>query len=68
MDGSDADIDELRTRQEVSPMVCKKDVKWNKEGEGRLHGSYGKESRSTQMRKQRSARELEREASKIYIL
>lgn len=60
------EIEEPRTEQAVSPVVCKKEVKWNKEGEDRLRGSYGKGSRSTQMRKQRSAWELEKEASKTY--
>lgn len=45
-------------------MVCKKEVKWNKEREERIYGSYGKGSRNTQMRKQRSARELERKLQK----
>ena len=65
-DESNTEIEEPRTEQAVSPVVCKKEVKWNKEGEDRLRGSYGKGSRSTQMRKQRFARELEKEASKTY--
>ncbi len=65
-DESDIEIEVPRTEQTVSPVVCKKEVKWNKEGEDKLRGSYGKGSRSTQMRKQRSARKLEKEASKTY--
>ena len=55
-----------KTEQAVSLVVCKKEVKWNKEKEDRLCRSYGKGSRSIQMRKQRSAWELEKEASKTY--
>ena len=41
------EIEVPRTEQVVSFVVCKKEVKWNKEKENRLCESYGKGSRST---------------------
>ena len=37
----------LRTEQVVNPVVCKKEVKWNKKEEDRLYESYEKGPRST---------------------
>ena len=42
------------------------EIKWNKVGKRNLRGEYGKGSKSTQMRHNKSARDLEKEASKIY--
>lgn len=47
---------------------CSKEIKWNREGETKMRGVYGKGSRSTQKRQQKSARELESEALKTYKL
>lgn len=68
---SDVDEEELeeeqsRTEQAVSPKLCKIDVKWSKEGEQNLRGWYGKGSKSSQMRRNRSIRELEKEGLKTY--
>ena len=63
---SDLDLEEPRIKQAVSPDVSKTEIRWNKEGEDRLRGGYGKGSRRTQMRHQKSARELRKEASKTY--
>lgn len=51
-DESDTEEEEPQTEQAVSPAIFKKEIKWNREGEDRLWGSYGKGSRSTQMRQQ----------------
>ena len=53
----------------VLPVVYQKKknnnkLKKNKQGEDRLRGSYEKGSKSREMRKQRSARELEKETLK----
>lgn len=66
---SDVDEEELeeeqsRTKQAVSPKLCKIEVKWSKEGEQNLRGGYGKDSKSSQMRRNRSIRELEKEGLK----
>lgn len=45
-----------------------KEIKWNREGETKMRGIYGKGSQSTWKRKQKSARELESEVSKTYKL
>ncbi len=52
---SDSDIDEVRTQ-----------IKWNKEGEEKLRRVYRNSSRSTSRREWKSARELEKQASKTY--
>ena len=68
IDIDDADLEEeqSRTEQAVSPKLCKTEVKWNREGEQNFRGGYRKGSRSTQMRRNRSFRELEMEDSKTY--
>ena len=60
---SDLEVEESRT---VSPEVLKKEIKWNKEGENKLRGVYGNGSRSSSKRQRKSARELEKEATKSY--
>lgn len=62
MDESDMETEEPRTEQAVRPVVYKKEVKWREQ----VSWSYRKGSKSKQMRKQRSARELENEALKTY--
>ena len=66
VDGLDLDLEEFRTERAVSPEACKTQIKWKKEGEDKLCGAYGKGSRRTQMRHQKSARELQKEGSKSY--
>lgn len=58
--------DEPRTKRAVSPKVQNREIKWNKEGEDKLHGAYGNGSRSTSRRERKSAREIEKQASKAY--
>ena len=60
------DVEESRTEQAVSSKVCKTQIRWNKKGEDKLRGAYGKESRRIQMRHQKSAHKLQKEASKTY--
>ncbi len=55
-----------RTEEVVSSEVPKIEIKWNKEGGDKLCGGYRKGSKRTRMRQQKSARELEKEASKTY--
>ena len=57
---SHLDVDESRTERAVSPKVQKREIKWNREGEGKLRGAYGNGSRSTSRREQNSAWELEK--------
>lgn len=59
-------MEESRTEQAVSPEVRKTQIRWNKEGEGKLRGAYSKGSRRTQIRHQKSACELQKEGSKTY--
>ena len=62
----DLEGDESRTEEAVSSEVHKVEIKWSREGQDKLCGGYGKGSKRTQMRHQKSARELEKEASKTY--
>lgn len=63
---NDLEEDESKTEEAASSGIHKVEIKWNREGEEKLRGGYGKGSRRTQMRKQKSTRELEKEASKKY--
>ena len=63
---SEDEEEQSRTEQAVSPKPSKTEIRWNKEGEQSLRGGYGKGSKRTQMRHNKSARDLEKEASKIY--
>ena len=58
--------DESRTEEAVSSEFYKVEIKWSSEGQDKLCGGYGKGSKRTPMRHQKSARELEKEASKTY--
>lgn len=60
------EMEESRTEKAASPEGPKREVKWNKEGEDKLRGVYGMGSRSSLKRQRKSARELEKEASKSY--
>lgn len=46
----------------------RKEIRWNREGETRLRGGYGKGSRATPTRQKKSAQALTLEASKTYKL
>lgn len=63
---NDLEGNESRTEEAVSSEVPKVEIKWNREEEDKLRGGYGKGSKRTRMRQQKSARELEKEASKTY--
>ena len=45
VDGLDLDLEESRTERAVSPGACKTQIKWKKEGEDKLRGTYGKGSK-----------------------
>ena len=49
---------ESRTEEAVSSEVHKVEIKWSREGQDKLRGGYGKVSKRTQMRHQKSAREF----------
>ena len=57
------EIEESGTKKAVSLEAPKREVKWNKEGEGKFRGVYGMGSRSSLKRQPKSARELEKQAS-----
>ena len=55
-----------KTEQAISHKASQVELKWKKEGENNLRGGYGKGSKRTQMRQNKSARDLEKEALKTY--
>ena len=55
-----------KTEQAISHKASQVELKWKKEGENNLRGGYGKGSKRTQMRHNKSARDLEKEALKTY--
>lgn len=54
----DLEGNESRTEEAVSSEVHKVEIKWSREGQDKLRGGYGKGSKRTQMRHQKSAREF----------
>ena len=60
------EVEESRTNKAVSPEPPKKEIKWDKRGEGKFRGGYGNGSRTTLKKQQKSARELEQQASNTY--
>lgn len=60
---SDVEEEKSATEQTVIPPV---ELKWNKEGEQALRGTYGKGSRSTSKRQRKSAKESAKQASESY--
>ena len=66
LDEKDWEEEQSSTQQDVSCISSKVEIKWNKEGEQNLRGGYGKGSKRTQMRHNKSVRDLEKEASKTY--
>lgn len=60
----DLDGEQSQTEQKANPEISMIEMKWNKEGEQNLRGGYGKGSKSSQMRHNKSVRDLEREASR----
>ena len=55
-----------KTEQAISHKASQVELKWKKEGENNLCGGYGKGLKRTQMRHNKLAQDLEKEASKIY--
>lgn len=53
-------------KQAISPEVCRTQIKYNKEGEDKFFGTYGKRSRKIQMQYQKSAYELYKKGLKTY--
>lgn len=66
VDGKDLEGEQSKTEQAVSPNDSQIELKWKTEGEQNLRGGYGKGSKRTQMRHNKSARDLETEASKTH--
>ena len=64
VDKDDSEDEQSKMKQAVS--LSKIELRWNKRGEENLRSGYGKGSRSTQMKHNKSARDLEKEASKTY--
>lgn len=62
----DLEGNESRTKDAFSSKVHKVEIKWSRERQDKLHGRYGKRSKRTQIRYQKSAWELEKEAFKTY--
>lgn len=55
LDEGDWEVEQSRTKQVVSPKASKVEIRWNKEGEHKLRSGYGKVSKRTQMRHNKSA-------------
>lgn len=68
--GKDLEGEQSKTEQAVSPKDSQIELKWKwkTEGEQNLRGGYGNGSKRTQMRHNKSARDLETEASKTQDL
>ena len=66
VDGEDLEGGQSKTEQAVSPKASQIELKWKKEGEQNLCGGYRKGSKRTQMRHNKSAQDLDTEASKTY--
>lgn len=58
--------EQSRTEQTVSPKASKVEIRWNREGKQNLFGGYRKGSKRILMRRNKSARELEKDASRTY--
>lgn len=63
---NDLEEDESKIEEAASSEIHKFEIKWNREGEEKLCGVYRKKLRRTQMRKQKSAWELEKKAFQTY--
>ena len=66
MDGKDSEGEQSKTEQAVSHKASQVELKLKKEGEHNLRDGYRKGSKRTQMKHNKSARDLEKEASKTY--
>lgn len=64
--GLDVELEEPRSEEAVPLRNAVKEIRWNKEGENNLKGSYGKGSRSTNKRQKKATKELEKEVSKTH--
>ena len=53
-------------KQDVKLKASKVEIRWNKKGEQNLRGGYGKGSKRTQIRHNKSVQDLEKEAPKKY--
>ena len=56
-----------KTEQAISHKASQVELKWKKEGENNLRGGYGKGSKRTQMRHNKSARDLEQSGESLSI-
>lgn len=66
MDEKDWEEEQPSAQQDISHKASMVEIKWNKEGERNLRRGYGKDSKRTQMRHNKSVRGLEKEVSKTY--
>lgn len=66
LDKKDWEEEQSSTQQDISHKASKIEIKWNKKEEQNLCGGYGKGLKRTQMRHNKSVRDLEKEASKRY--
>lgn len=64
--GLDVELEEPRFEEAAPLRNTVEGLRWNKEGENKLKGSYGKGSRSTKKRQRKVTKELEKEASKTH--
>lgn len=64
--GLDVELEEPRSEEAVPLRNAVKEIRWNKEGENNLKGSYGKGSRSTKKRQRKATKELAKEAAKTH--
>lgn len=62
----DQEVERSRAEPVASPKNFSAVLKWNKEGEQKMRGSYGKGSTSSLRRQKISAQDLAKEASKSY--
>lgn len=65
---SDLEDDQPMTKEAVASQGAPKTIQWNKEGENKLRGMYGRGSISTLRRKKLATQNLEKEASNTYII
>lgn len=66
LDEKDWEEEQSSTQQDVSCISSKIEIKQNKEEEQNFCGGYGKSSKSTQIKYNKSARDLEKKAFKTY--
>ena len=64
----DLEDDQPMTKEAVASQGEPKEIRWNKEGENKLRGAYGKGSISSLRRQKLATQKLEKEASNTYSI